>query len=294
MREVELVVSAEDDGSLAKNFLRKHGFSVRVINGLKRTCGLTRGGEILRTVDRVHTGDVVRVAVEERAAITGEFSILPNPALKAELVYEDDDVAVFSKPPEMPVHPSLAHADDTLANLYTALYPDSAFHALYRLDKNTSGLCVCAKNRFAAFALSEKINKTYYAIVDGIIARSGSIELPIGRTDDSIIKRQVREDGQYALTNYKPIQHSNGRTLLEIHLETGRTHQIRVHFSHIGYPLCGDDMYGGDCSDISRQALHCGSVEFESPVTGEKVSLTAPIPGDMRSLLCSDSEITNG
>lgn len=285
MREVFLEVKEEDDGSLAKNFLRKHGFSVRVINGLKRTCGLTRGGEILRTIDRVHTGDVVRVAVEERAAITGEFSILPNPALKAELVYEDDDVAVFDKPPEMPVHPSLAHADDTLANLYTALYPESAFHALYRLDKNTSGLCVCAKNRFAAFALSEKIQKTYYAIVDGIIEQSGSIEAPIGRTDGSIIKREVRLDGQFALTHYKPILHANGRTLLEINLATGRTHQIRVHFSHIGYPLCGDDMYGGDCAEIIRQALHCGRVEFESPISGKNIQLNSPLPVDMKLLL---------
>lgn len=275
----------KDDGSLAKSFLRRHGFSVRVINGLKHNCGLTRNGEILRTVDRVFKGETVRVVVEERSAIVGEFGISPNPSLEAELVYEDDDIVVFNKPPEMPVHPSLSHADDTLANLYAALYPGSAFHALYRLDKNTSGLCVCAKNRYSAFVLSEKIQKTYYAIVDGTITQSGTIEAPIGRTNDSIIKREVRDDGQYALTHYKPISNVNNRTLLEIHLATGRTHQIRVHFSHIGYPLCGDDMYGGNCSDIKRQALHCGKLELVSPISDKKIVLEVPMPQDMQSLL---------
>lgn len=285
MREIILTAGEEDNGSTAKNFLRRHGFSVRVINGLKQTDGLTRNGEILRTVDRVFSGDKVRIVIEERSAITGDYAIKPNPTLSAAVVYEDEDVIVFDKPPDMPVHPSLSHAEDTLANLYTALYPKSAFHALYRLDKNTSGLCVCAKNRYAAFVLSEKITKTYYAVVDGIINEGGSIVAPIGRTDDSIIKRKVRPDGQYALTHYKPVKTGNGRTLLEINIATGRTHQIRVHFSYIGYPLCGDDMYGGDCSGIARQALHCGKIEFELPLSGEKISLTSALPKDILALL---------
>lgn len=285
MREILLTVGEEDNGTLARSFLGRHGFSARVINGLKQTRGLTRGGEILRTVDRVYAGDVVRVAIEERSAITGEFAIVPNPALHAEVVYEDGDVVVFNKPPDMPVHPSLSHAEDTLGNFFAARYPSSAFHALYRLDKNTSGLCVCAKNRYCAYVLAEKIRKTYYAVTDGTLTEAGTVDAPIGRVGDSIIKREVRPDGQRAVTHYKPIQSANGRTLLEITLETGRTHQIRVHFSHIGYPLCGDDMYGGDCSEIGRQALHCGRVEFTNPISGERVTLSAELPDDMKALM---------
>lgn len=291
MREILLTVDEENDGALARHFLKRNGFSVRVINGLKQTCGLTRGGEILRTVDRVHTGDIVRVVIEERSSITGEFAITPNPALCAEIVYEDSDVVVFNKPPNMPVHPSLSHADDTLGNLYAARYPGSAFHALYRLDKNTSGLCVCAKNRYCAYALAEKIRKTYYAVIDGILTGEGTIDAPIGRAGDSIIMREVRPDGQHAVTHYKPIASANGRTLLEITLETGRTHQIRVHFSHIGYPLCGDDMYGGDCSGIGRHALHCGRVEFTNPLSEERISLSTDLPDDIKALLCPKSWI---
>jgi len=285
MRELLLTVGKEDDGALTRNFLRRHGLSVRVINGLKRNSGLTRGGEILRTVDRVFKGEVVRVVIEERGSTVGEFGITPNTALRVEVVYEDSDVVVFNKPPDMPVHPSLSHAEDTLANFFAALYPDVAFHALYRLDKNTSGLCVVAKNRYCAYALAEKIRKTYYAVTDGIVTEAGSIDAPIGRADGSIIRREVRPDGQRAVTRYKPIAHGSGRTLFEVTLETGRTHQIRVHFAHIGHPLCGDEMYGGDCSAIRRQALHCGRVEFTSPVSGEKVTLASELPDDIRGLL---------
>lgn len=285
MRELVLTVGEEDDGALARHFLRRRGLSARVINGLKQTAGLTRAGEILRTVDRVYTGDVIRIKIEERSSITGEFAITPNPALYAEIVYEDDDVVVFNKPSDMPVHPSLSHAEDTLANFYAARYAGSAFHALYRLDKNTSGLCVCAKNRYCAFVLAENIRKTYYAVADGKVTESGTIDAPIGRCDGSIIKREVRSDGQRAVTHYKPIMNANGRTLFEITLETGRTHQIRVHFAHIGFPLCGDEMYGGDCSEIGRQALHCGRVAFTSPASKEQIELSVPLPEDIRALL---------
>lgn len=284
MRELFLTVGEEDDGALTKSFLKRHGFSVRVINGLKHTRGLTRDGEILRTVDRVFKGEIVRVAVEERVG-GGEFGIVPNPALEAKIVYEDSDIVAFDKPPNMPIHPSLSHVDDTLANLFAARYPDSAFHALYRLDKNTSGLCVCAKNRYSAYALAGKLRKVYYAVTDGVVTEGGCIDAPIGRTGDSIIKREVRDDGQRAVTHYKPIAHGRGRTLFEVTLDTGRTHQIRVHFAYVGMPLCGDEMYGGDCSAIGRQALHCGRVELMSPVSGERVELVSELPDDIKCLI---------
>lgn len=281
MRELTFTVSTEDGGLTALTFLKRQGFSQRNIIKLKHSGGVTRGGEVLRTVDRVAAGDVIRVVMGDSA----NESILPNPDIRAAAVYEDDDVIVFDKPPFLPVHPSIRHSADTLANLYAAMFPDTPFRAVNRLDRNTSGLCVCAKNRRATSMLIKSVSKTYFAVIDGIIEGSGEIDLPIGRTGDSIIKRTVRDDGQHAVTCYKAVLHKNGRTLLAITLKTGRTHQIRVHFAHIGYPLCGDEMYGGDCSAIGRQALHCGRVELSQPVTGERISLESALPEDIRSLI---------
>lgn len=278
MRELIYTVTAADSGKSALAFLRGRGFSQRMVITLKHAGGITRGGEILRTVDPVTEGDEVRVVMEDGGAL------VPNPELKAGIAYEDEDVLVFDKPPNMTVHPSVLHHDDTLGNLFASLHPDLAFRPIHRLDMNTSGLCVCAKNRLAAARLPESAEKLYYAIVDGDVGE-GTLDFPIGRVEGSIIQRQVRPDGQPALTEYCTVARANGRSLLKIKLHTGRTHQIRVHFSHIGYPLCGDDMYGGDCSAIARQALHCGEVSFIHPVSGERVTVSSPIPEDMAALL---------
>ena len=285
MRELNFTVSESEDGLSAAAFLRQHGFSQRMISSLKYSGGITRGGAILRGVDIVRFGDSVRVVMKDSA---GTDPNAPNPNVKAKLVYEDDDAAVFDKPPEVPVHQSYGHRNDTLANLFAALYPDRPFRAVNRLDKNTTGLCVCAKNRLAASLLSGNVCKVYYAVVDGDISEPGEISAPIARVSDSIILREVRDaalGGKPAVTRYKPILRKNGRTLLEIDLLTGRTHQIRVHFSYIGYPLCGDSLYGGDCSAISRQALHCGEIRFAQCVTGEQICLKSPLPEDMEALL---------
>ena len=282
MRELTLNVAQGEDGLSAAAFLKQHGFSRRIISSLKFSGGITRGGEILRGVDIVRFGDVVRVVLEDSGGAE------PNPNVSAKIVYEDDDAVVFDKPPEVPVHQSYGHRNDTLANLFAALYPDRPFRAINRLDKNTTGLCVCAKNRLAASVLSGNVSKVYYAVTDGDISEPGEISAPIARVSDSIILREVRDvslGGQPAVTRYKPILRKNGRTLLEIRLLTGRTHQIRVHFSYIGFPLCGDTLYGGDCSSISRQALHCGEIMFARCVTGEQINLKSPIPEDMETLL---------
>lgn len=279
MRELILVVDSGENGLTAADFLKRRGFSHRIITSLKQNRGLTRSGKILRTIDTVACGERIR------AAITDEGSVVPNPSIVVDIAYEDEDIVVYDKPPFLPVHPSLRHYDDTLANAFAAHYEGIAFRPINRLDKNTSGLCVCAKNRLAAAKLTESIEKVYYAIVDGNIDHAGRISAPIGRTGDSIIKRCVREDGKSAVTSYTPIAHDNGRTLLRIVLETGRTHQIRVHFAHIGFPLCGDDMYGGDCGMIERQALHCGEVGFVHPITGRHITLKAELPQDMQRLM---------
>ncbi len=278
-RELEFTVSESENGERAEKFLQNLGFSHKLITRLKARGGLTRGGEILRTVDILGAGDVVKVRIDDSGAV------VPNPNIKAKIAFENEDVVIFDKPPNLAVHPSIVHYADTLGNLYAALYPESAFRPVHRLDKDTSGLIVCAKNKLAAAVLQDGIEKTYYAVVSGDITDGGEINEPIGRADGSIIKREVRADGQSALTLYKPVLRRNGRTLLEITLKTGRTHQIRVHFAYIGFPLCGDELYGGDRSDIGRQALHCGKMRLRLPFSGESVNVESPLPEDIARLL---------
>lgn len=281
-RELSFVVTNAENGETAEKYLRNKGFSHKLITKLKASGGLTRGGELLRTVDRLSAGDTVCVRMEDSG------DVVPNPGVKAAIAYEDEDVVVFDKPPNLPVHPSIVHYDDTLGNLYAALYPNSAFRPIHRLDKDTSGLVACAKNKLAAAMLCEsggRIEKTYFAVISGEITQGGEIDAPIGRAEGSIIRREVRADGQKAVTLYEPMLCKNGRTLLKITLKTGRTHQIRVHFAYIGHPLCGDEMYGGDRSEIKRQALHCGKMRLKLPLTGEEIVIESPLPDDIGRLL---------
>jgi 23S rRNA pseudouridine1911/1915/1917 synthase len=133
--------------------------------------------------------------------------------------------------------------------------------------------------------LQGSLEKVYYAVAQGEVSGSGTIDLPIAREQASIIKRTVRDDGQRAVTHYRALKSNGKYTLLEIVLETGRTHQIRVHFAYSGHPLAGDDMYGGDTKDISSQALHCGRLSFSDPLTGEKITVCSPIREDMKKLM---------
>ncbi|MDE6030324.1 MAG: RluA family pseudouridine synthase [Oscillospiraceae bacterium] len=277
MRELLLTVEPSEDNMTALDLLRSRGFSRRMVTSLKQSGGLTRGGEVLRSVDRVRAWETIRVVMEDSGGA------VPNSSIRVAIAYEDEDIIIYDKPPFLAVHPSIRHYDDTLANAFAARFPDITFRPINRLDSDTSGLCVCAKNRLAAAGLAD-MKKVYFAVVCGDIERGGTVDLPIARESDSIIKRIVRADGKPAVTRFEPIERVNGRTLLKIRLETGRTHQIRVHMSHIGYPLCGDRLYGGDAS-ISRQALHCGETEFIHPITGQTISVSAPLPEDIRALL---------
>lgn len=279
MRELKLTVPAEFDGVQAQIFLKARGFSRRALIRLKQSGGLTRNGELLRTVDVVRAGEELCVTLSDDSE-----SAQPNAALNAPVIYEDEDIVVFNKPPYMPVHPSIRHRGDTLANLFAAMYPGLPFRPINRLDRNTSGLCVCAKNQYAASVLSGTLSKVYYAVTCGT-PPGDTVDAPIGRAGDSIITRCVTPDGQRAVTHYERAGGSSVHPLLRVTLETGRTHQIRVHLSHVGFPLCGDEMYGGDMSEIGRHALHCGEVSFTQPVTGEKITLTAPLPEDMSELI---------
>ncbi len=274
---MQYTFTAEEGGSVEKT-LRKNGVSRRLITKLKRTGGITSGGKAVRTVDILQKGDEVTIRYDDDDRL--EAAKLDN----ATVVYSDEYIVVFDKPSGMPVHPSAKHRCDTLGNYFAYLYPGKTFRPINRLDRDTSGLCVVALDPLAAKNLQRCIEKTYFAAVEGEIKSGGVIDLPIARERESIIKRCVRSDGKRAVTAYEPVCQGNHCTLLKIRLETGRTHQIRVHFSHTGHPLLGDDMYGGSVDKIKRQALHCSEIMLTHPKSGEKVRFTSPLPCDIQEL----------
>ena len=280
MRELEFKITAEQNGREIRDFLREFGVSSALLTKLKQTeNGITLNGEFARAIDCMSCGDVLKIRIEQSGNPP-----TANPDLKIEAVYEDEDVLIVNKPAFMPVHESRNHRGDTLANA-CAPYLDGAFRAVYRLDRDTSGLVLIAKNELAAALLAGSIKKDYYAVCEGIIEGDGIIDEPIRRVRDSIIKRGVFPDGERAVTRYSAISSKDGRTLLKINLETGRTHQIRVHFAHIGHPLCGDTLYGTPSPLINRQALTCKAIYFTHPITKKEMKSEADFPSDFSKLL---------
>lgn len=205
------------------------------------------------------------------------------------VLYEDDDVLVFDKPPFMPVHPSAGHAADTLANAAAAYLHKkgecATFRPTNRLDRNTSGIVVTAKHAHAAYALTGTVEKAYLAVIQGTLVGAGTIDAPLRRMEGHGIRREIGEGGERAVTHWKALAQGNGHTLLAVWLETGRTHQIRAHFCSSGFPLAGDDMYDGSTALIARHALHCGRAVFPQPVSGEEIALHSPLPEDFCALL---------
>lgn len=253
--------------TLQKFLIEKKGISKRLLTRLKRKPnGITRNGETVRSIDLVYNGDIIVLDFSD------EKFLEANPDLKVSVAFENYDIVIFDKPSGMPVHPSIKHQGDTLGNFFAYLYPNLTFRPINRLDRDTSGLCAVAKNPYGAAVFQGSISKTYYAAVEGVTDEYGTIDAPIARENESIILRCVRDDGQRAVTHYRRIFSDGNHSLLEIKLETGRTHQIRVHFAYIGHPLAGDDMYGGKCGIISRQALHCGIMEFEGIKVKSQIS----------------------
>lgn len=279
MRKINFFVTPEQDGKTVLNILSLSGTSKRLITKLKQVeNGITKNGIHARTIDTVQSGDVIEISLSDEKVLE------ENPQLNVPVMYEDNDVIVFDKPAFMPVHPSHKHLNDTLGNYFAFRCRELTYRPINRLDRDTSGLCAVAKNSFSAVKLQKSIEKMYYAVACGKITSSGTIDKPISRMDNSIITRCVSEDGQKAVTHYEVLKSNDKYTLLKIKLETGRTHQIRVHFSYIGHPLAGDNMYGGNMIDLNRQALHCGELLFTHPITGEKIHLISKLPQDIQCL----------
>lgn len=234
-----------------------------------------------------------------RWASAGFPGVVPAPG-PLDIVYEDADLVVVNKAPGVLVHPGHGHFDDTLGNFlmyhYQQTGDESDFHPVHRLDKGTSGLVVVAKHAHGQEKLKNQLHtgdfrRVYLAVCDGAPPTpSGTVDAPIGRADGSLMAREVRPDGRPARTHYKVVRSMGPRTLLELELETGRTHQIRVHMAHLGCPLTGDFLYGAENRAlIARPALHSAKLELTHPITGERLSFAAPLPADMAALISEEN-----
>lgn len=285
MRSIDYTVTEYFDGKKVFNFLRGHvKISVRLLRSLKRVeGGIMLNGERARTIDIIHTGDIVTINIPEddTTSIPTDFPL--------DVVYEDDDLLIINKPPMLPMHESHNHQGDTLANAVagylTKKGKSAAFRAVGRLDKGTSGIVVCALNTHIAARLSGNIKKQYLALVTAKYTEDGTINKPIYRPDPMKTYRTADDRGDYAVTHYHVQESGEEYSLMRIDLETGRTHQIRVHFAYLGTPLYGDRMYGKEDERICHQALHCENVRFIHPVTNEEIFLQASMPQDMQKLL---------
>lgn len=287
MRELVYIIDKAHDNMRADDYLkREHGFSSRSIKKIKldKKC-IERNGEHMRMVDRLSEGDVLKIRMPE------EERELRLSERKVPIMYEDDDVMVFDKPADMPCHPSLKHPNDTLGNVFSAICAERGtpltYRPINRLDKDTSGLVVVAKNAYIAAQLAGKVDKEYTAICTEYFPEDfGTIDLPIGRMNESEIARYVTPLGQRAVTHYKVayryVYKSNNYAMLCITLDTGRTHQIRVHMSNDGHALIGDSLYGSDMHIMKRQALHCSKVSFLNRASGKKIEVSSELCDDMK------------
>lgn len=289
MRELIFEIAPEFDGKQAYHYLRyNQNFSYTLIVKMRhRENSLIMDGVPIRTVDRLKAGTKLKVYIPE-----GESYFVPNPNLEIEILYEDEDIVVFNKPIHMPVHPSKYHQTDTVANFCAARYKNIKFHVVGRLDMDTSGITVVAKHAHAAAVLTKNSGiKEYIAITEGTFEEpKGVIDLPIDDSDPSKHKSVIAETGAPSVTEYEIIVSNGVLSAVKVLPKTGRTHQIRVHFSYIGHPLCGDEMYGGNLEHIDRQALHRSKMIFEHPVSGKMLEFEAPLPKDMQQLLKKISE----
>ena len=282
------------------DFLKGVGYSHKAISRLKRLeDGILLNGTRVTVRAILHTGDTLSLGVEDRAEEENPY--LEPVDLPLSVIYEDEGLLAVNKPPFMPTHPSMGHTGDTLANA-VAFYlrredRPFIFRAINRLDRDTSGVVLLAKDKFTAARLAGamgegKIRKTYIALLSGELTEdSGEIDACIRRKEASIITREaipvttspMPEGAQPALTRYEVLERYNGYTLVRAHPLTGRTHQLRVHFAHIGHPIVGDTLYGTAHGGIDRQALHAETLTF--PHGEGEMTVTAPLPHDLQALL---------
>lgn len=310
-------ITREDFPSIGKykiqSFLKAKGYSSQILKILKQQAGavLLNGAPSYLNVS-LKAEDTLQVLISEEES--SEHIVPVN--LPLEIVYEDEDLFVLNKPAGMPIHPSQNNYENSLANALAyhckQLGEPFVFRCINRLDRDTSGLTIVAKHMLSAGILGRDVaakshsassaasaasaddctplKREYLAIVRGTVTPSaGTINAPLSRKPGSIIERCVDyENGESAVTHYRVLEEKNGHSLLSLTLETGRTHQIRIHMKHLGHPLIGDYLYNPDMESINRQALHSYRLSFRHPITGEMLEFTAPLPEDMENVLRSN------
>jgi 23S rRNA pseudouridine1911/1915/1917 synthase len=295
--DFEHKVKKEDSELLIKGLLkRERGVSTRLMRRMRYgDGGIFLNGNPAKLIDHIKEGDWVQVRFPvERSEFEPED-------IPIDVVYEDDSILAVNKQPGFVVHPTKGHPNHTLANGIMKYMLDKGenykIRFVNRLDMNTSGLFLVGKNphvqhHFTTQADRGQIGKKYTALVCGIMeSNRGVIDLPIGKEDEDKVKRIVREDGSPSITEYEVLERfKSGYTLVKLNLITGRTHQIRVHLSHLRHPVVGDELYGGAKPWlIDRQTLHATSLSFSHPITGKKITLKAPLPEDINKVLVAIS-----
>ena len=271
--------------NLSSRFIKSSGISGKI----------SVNDKIAKLNYRINSNDKIEIDMKK-----DEHQNIEPEKMELEVVYEDVDLIVISKRPGMVVHPTRGYPLGTLANGVLYYFKEKGEKCIVRLvsrlDMDTSGLIIIAKNQFSHMALARDMQdknlqgtfeKSYMAIVHGNMqSKSGTIDLPIGKPDEESIKREVCADGQKSITHYEVIESFRNGDLVKVTLETGRTHQIRVHLSHIGHPIYGDSLYGNEESHyIDRQALHAYKLIIPHPRTGEELTLMTELPEDMKNLV---------
>ena len=287
------LIQQQDIQKTVEQFLLSNGYSAALIRRLRHTeQSILKNGSPVYTTYRLDKGDSLAVTLPEEH---GSENIVPVP-MDLDIRYEDRDLLVVNKAAGVPIHPSQGNHDNTLANgiaWYLGEKGEAAtYRAINRLDRDTTGLLILARHALSACMLSEMvrthaIRRCYLAAASGLVPPEGVIDAPIARTCDSTIERCVDfERGDSARTHYRTLCYNRDTdcSLVELRLETGRTHQIRVHMKHIGHPLPGDFLYNPDYRLIGRQALHSWQLDFILPIKKEPLHFEAPLPEDMRRL----------
>lgn len=275
-----------------KEFLKEQEISKTALTDIKFAGGAIRvNGEEVTVRRPLQEGDDLSVLFPlEKVSESMQGEDIP-----LHILYEDSSLMVLYKSAGMSTIPSREHPRGSLANALIGYYEKinlaATVHIVTRLDRDTSGLVLVAKHRHIHHLLSKQqrggqIKRVYEALAEGVFSsKRGTIERPIGRKKDSIIEREVQEEGQYACTHYEVIKQNEAFAHVRLILETGRTHQIRVHLFHLGHPLLGDDLYGGQRQAIKRQALHCAQLTFFHPIKKESLHFSFPLPTDMEEVL---------
>ena len=286
-------IGKEADGLRVEQFLKRKGYSRQNLSVIKRMPkSILVNGVHYYMRQQLKEGDLLSVHIcEEKSS-----EKIPPVHLPLDIIYEDEDIIVINKPAGMPIHPSMNNYTNSMANALAWYYQEQGkpfiFRCCNRLDRDTSGLTVVAKHLVSAGILSSMVSekalcREYLAIASGHVSpKSGTICAPLARKGTSIIERMVDfEHGENAVTHYRTVGVYGPHTLVALKLETGRTHQIRVHMQYLGYPLIGDYLYNPDMKYISRQALHSYRLSFSHPITGRFMEFTAPLPNDMKEVL---------